>query len=58
MCTQDTLVQLREDYQIHDSITLSLPSRGYDAYTPPKDVLLIHKAVFNCGVRLPLHPSL
>ena len=58
VCTQDTLVQLREDYKIPDSITLSLPCRGYDAYTPPKDVLLIHKAAFDCGVRLPLHPSL
>ena len=31
VCTQDTLVQLREDYRIPDSITLSLPHQGYDA---------------------------
>ena len=58
VCTQDTLAQLREDYRIPDSITLSLLCRGYDAYTPPNDVLLIHKTAFECEVRLPFHPTL
>ena len=37
VCTQDTLAQLRRDYQIPDSITLSLPHQGYEVYTPPND---------------------
>ena len=56
--TLDTLAQLREEYKIPDNITLSLPHRGYDVYTPPQDRLLIHKAAFECSVRLPLHPTL
>ena len=58
VCTVDTLNQLREEYKIPEYITLSLPHRGYDVYTPPPDRLLIHKATFECGVRLPLHPTL
>ena len=58
MCTPDTLTQLRRDYKIPDSITLSLSHQGYDVYTPPWDRLLIHKAAFECGVRLPLLPTL
>ena len=58
VCTQDTLAKLREEYMIPDNITLSLPHRGFDVYTPPQDRLLIHKAAFECGVRLPLHPTL
>ena len=58
MCTPDTLVQMRWKYQIPDSISLSLPHQGYEVYTPPEGRLLIHKAAFECGVRLPFHPSL
>ena len=58
MCTLDTLNKIREEYKIPDYITLSLPYRGYDVYTPPQDRLLIHKTAFECGVRLPLHPTL
>jgi hypothetical protein len=58
VCTVDTLNKLREEYNIPEYITLSLPHRGYDVYTPPPDRLLIHKAAFECGVRLPLHPTL
>ena len=58
MCTLDTLTKLREEYKIPEYITLSLPHRGYDVYTPPQDCLLIHKTAFECGVRLPLHPTL
>ena len=58
VCTQDTLAKLREEYMIPDNIILSLPHRGFDVYTPPQDRLLIHKAAFECGVRLPLHPTL
>ena len=58
VCTQDTLVKLREEYMIPDNIILSLPHRGYDVYTPPPGRLLIHKAALECGVRLPLHPTL
>ena len=58
MCTLDALNKLREEYKIPDYITLSLPHRGYDVYTPPQDRLLIHKAAFECRVRLPLHPTL
>ena len=58
VCTVDTLAKLREEYKIPEYITLSLPHRGYDVYTPPPDRLLIHKAAFECGVRLPLHPTL
>ena len=35
VCTLDTLNKLREEYKIPDYITLSLPPRGYDVYTPP-----------------------
>ena len=58
VCTVDTLNKLREEYKIPEYITLSLPHRGYDVYTPPQDRLLIHKAAFECGIRLPLHPTL
>ena len=57
VCTLDTLAKLREEYRILDYITLSLPHRGYDVYTLPQDRLLIHRAAFECGVRLPLHPT-
>ncbi|KAI9186208.1 hypothetical protein LWI28_014883 [Acer negundo] len=58
VCTMETLARLREEYKISDDIDLSLPHRGYDAYTPPRDVLLIQKMAFECGVRLSLHPTL
>ena len=35
VCTLDTLAKLREEYKILDYVTLSLPHRGYDVYTPP-----------------------
>ena len=54
----DTLTKLREEYQILDYITLSLPHQVYDVYTPPQDRLLNHKATFECEVWLPLHPTL
>ena len=58
LCTMDTFAALKRDYKIPDSVTLSLPHRGYHVYTPPKNQLLIHKAAFECRVRLPLHPTL
>ena len=58
VCTLDTLAKLREEYKIPDYVTLSLHHRGYDVSTPPQDRLLILKATFECGVRLPLHPTL
>ncbi|KAI9196572.1 hypothetical protein LWI28_025093 [Acer negundo] len=58
VCTVVTLAKLREEYRIPVNIDLSLPHRGYDVYTPPQDVLLIHKAAFECGVRLLLYPTL
>ena len=58
VCTLDTLDQLRWKYQIPDSISLSLPYRGYEVYAPPEGRLLIHKAAFECGVHLLFHPSL
>ena len=57
-CTTDTLAQLKRVYKIPDAIRLSLPHQGYDVYTPPTSCLLIHVAAFECGVRLPLHPSI
>ena len=53
----DTFAKLRKEYRILDYITLSLSHRGYDVYTLPQDHLLIHKAAFECGVRLSLHPT-
>ena len=58
VCTSDTLTRLRKTFRIPDHISLSLPHRGYDVYTPSAGRLLIHVAAFECGVRLPLHPSL
>ena len=58
VCTTVTLARLMRDYQIPDTIIISLPHRGYDVYTPSLGLLLIHVAVFECGVRLPLHPTL
>ena len=58
MCTLDTLAKLRDEFKIPDYITLSIPHRGYDVYTPPQDYLLINKVAFECGVRLSLHPTL
>ena len=58
VCTDDTLARLRKVYRILDVIRLSLPHRGYDVYSPPPGCLLIHVAAFECGVRLPLHPSI
>ena len=52
VCTPDTLVQLRWVFQIPDSVRLSLPHRGYEVYSPPEGRLLIHRAAFECGVRL------
>ena len=58
VCTEDTLARLRREYQIPDTITLTLPHRGYDVYTPADDKVLLHVIAFECGVRLPLHPTL
>ncbi|KAK4842005.1 hypothetical protein QYF36_014143 [Acer negundo] len=58
ICTTDTLARLRKEYQILDVVTLTLPHRGYDVYTPVKGEVLIHVATFECGLRLPLHPTL
>ncbi|KAI9191678.1 hypothetical protein LWI28_011860 [Acer negundo] len=45
-------------YQILDTISLSLPRWDQEVYNPPTDTLLIHAAAFECGVRLPFHPTL
>ena len=58
VCTMEALAELRMLYRIPASIELSLPHRSYNVYDPPKGQLLIHKAAFECGVRLPLHPTL
>ena len=58
VCRAETLEELRSLYQIPDAIRLSVPHRGYDVYAPPANQLPIHKAAFECGVRLPLHPLL
>ena len=58
VCTDDTLTLLRKVYRIPDAIRLSFPHRGYDMYSPPSGCLLIHVVAFECGVRLPLHPSI
>ena len=58
VCRAEALEELRSLYQIPDAIRLSVPHQGYDVYTPPANQLPIHKAAFECGVRLPLHPLL
>ena len=57
-CTAADLSRLRRDFNIPADIELALPTRDYDAYTPPLSHLPIHVAAFEERVRLPLHPTL
>lgn len=56
--TIDTLERLRKDYQIAPDIILSLLYQGYDIFSPHTGQFPIHMAAFECGVKLPHHPTL
>ncbi|KAI9191880.1 hypothetical protein LWI28_014946 [Acer negundo] len=58
VCKDKDLSWLRMVYQILDSISLSLPYRDQEVYNLHAGTLLIHAAEFECGVRLPFHPTL
>ncbi|KAI9175082.1 hypothetical protein LWI28_027056 [Acer negundo] len=54
------LIYVEAEYLVHisDSISLSLPRRDKEVYNSFVGTLLIHAAAFECGVRLPFHPTL
>ncbi|KAK2648570.1 hypothetical protein Ddye_016059 [Dipteronia dyeriana] len=50
--------RLKARYDIVDSVTISVPPKNYNVFSPPKGELLILFAALENGVRLPLHPNL
>ncbi|KAK3193226.1 hypothetical protein Dsin_024536 [Dipteronia sinensis] len=56
---RETLAKIHYEYSVPKDIILSLPIKGFTAYTPfSKGQQAIHVSSFCCGLWLPLHPTL